>query len=119
MRALPVFQKIVEVPFPAKQAFFLSRLTKKLDAEMENFNECRKNLLLKYAMKDENGKPIIENDSVRLEQDSALQAAFQQESADLLNAEITLDIEPIPLDWLENATLTPQEMATIETFIKV
>ena len=46
------------------------------------------------------------------------EAAFQKESIDLLNTEIELAITPIKLDWLENATLTPQEMATIEPFIE-
>lgn len=116
MQSMPIFQKLVVQPFPAKQAFLLARLTKKLDEEMTNFNDCRRELILKYAQKDTNGEAIFENDSVKLMEGT--EAAFQKESVDLLNTEIELAITPIKLDWLENATLTPQEMATIEPFIE-
>ena len=36
MQSMPIFQKLVVQPFPAKQAFLLARLTKKLDEEMTN-----------------------------------------------------------------------------------
>lgn len=113
-QAIPIFQKIVSIPFPAKQAFMLNRLTKKLDAEMNEFSEFRQKIVVKFAEM-ENGKPIIEDGNFKIKEGEELK--FQQEMIGLLNTEIEIDAPTIPISWLENTILTPQEINFLEPFL--
>ena len=45
-------------------------------------------------------------------------ANFQKEINDLLYADLEVDIKPIPVDWLDDVKLTPQETLILEPFIQ-
>lgn len=115
-QAIPVFQEIITIPFPARQAYILSRLTKKLDEEMNNYSEFRQKVVMKFAEM-ENGRPVIENGNYKIRQGE--QESFQQEMIDLLNTEIKIDAQKIPISWIENTTLTPQQVNYLEPFLEI
>lgn len=110
-----VIKKLLDSPIKGRTAYKIAKLIKRLDEELALFNESRGKLLNKYAVKDENGQPIIENNGFKI----ALEHVedFNRESAELLNTSITIDAEPIVLAEIENVEFTPNEMLTIEPFI--
>ena len=111
-----VIKKLLDSPIKGRTAYKIAKLIKRLDEELALFNESRGKLLNKYAVKDENGQPIIENNGFKI----ALEHVedFNRESAELLNTSITIDSEPIILEEIENVEFTPNEMLAIEPFIK-
>lgn len=115
---VPIFQKVLTLSFPAKQAFALTRLINKLDAETVVFNTFRQETVMKFAKRDEKGNPVIENGLIVIPDEKKEQ--FQQEMLDLLNSEIEIAAEPIPSEWLENdnLSLSPQEINLIMPLLK-
>ena len=114
--ANPVFTKILQHEFTAKQSFMNSRVLRTLNTETESFNKTREEVLRKYAECDVTGEMIVENGNVKI-RDGEM-ANFQKEINDLLYADLEVDIKPIPVDWLDDVKLTPQETLILEPFIQ-
>lgn len=114
--ANPVFTKILQHEFTGKQSFMISRVLRALNTETESFNKTREEVLKKYAELDDMGEMIIENNSVKIREGEM--EAFQNEINELLYADLEVDIKPIPIEWLDNVKLTPQETLILEPFVQ-
>lgn len=114
--ANPVFTKILQHEFTAKQSFMISRLLRALNAETIAFNEVRETVLKKYAETDENGELIVSEKKAKIRDDAI--SLFQEEINELLYAKIQIDIKPIPIEWLNEVKLTPQESLILEPFVQ-
>lgn len=115
--ANPVFTKILQHEFTGKQSFMISRVLRALNAETEAFNKTREETLKKYAELDEAGEMIVTDGNVKI-RDGEMEN-FQTEINELLYAELDVDVKPIPIDWLDDVKLTPQEMLVLEPFIEM
>lgn len=115
--ANPVFTKILQHEFTGKQSFMISRVLRALNTETESFNKTREEVLRKYAETDEDGEIIISDGNVKI-RDGEMES-FQNEINELLYAELDVDVKPIPVDWLDDVKLTPQEMIVLEPFISM
>lgn len=115
--ANPVFTKILQHEFTGKQSFMISRVLRALNTETEFFNKTRKEVLKKYVETDETGEMIVFEGNVKI-RDGEMEA-FQKEINELLYAELDIDIKPIPVDWLDDVKLTPQEMLMLEPFVSM
>ena len=115
--ANPVFTKILQHEFTGKQSFMISRVLRALNTETESFNKTREEVLKKYAETDDAGEMIVSEGNVKI-RDGEMEA-FQKEINELLYAELDLDVKPIPVDWLDDVKLTPQEMIVLEPFISM
>ena len=115
--ANPVFTKILQHEFTGKQSFMISRVLRALNTETESFNKTREEVLKKYAETDDAGEMIISEGNVKI-RDGEMEA-FQKEINELLYAELDIDVKPIPVDWLDDVKLTPQEMIALEPFISM
>lgn len=115
--ANPVFTKILQHEFTGKQSFMISRVLRALNTETESFNKTREEVLKKYAETDETGEMIVSEGNVKI-RDGEMEA-FQKEINELLYAELDVDVKPIPVDWLDDVKLTPQEMIVLEPFISM
>lgn len=115
--ANPVFTKILQHEFTGKQSFMISRVLRALNTETESFNKTREEVLKKYAETDEDGEIIISDGNVKI-RDGEMES-FQNEINELLYAELDVDVKPIPVDWLDDVKLTPQEMIVLEPFISM
>ena len=112
-----ILTKILNHPFTAKQSFIISRTLRSLLIEVENFEKVREEVIKNYAEKDDNGNIIITNGQVKI-RDNRLDI-FQKEIEELLHTEINIDIKPIPLEWLNDIIITPQEMLILEPFLEI
>ena len=115
--ANPVFTKILQHEFTGKQSFMISRVLRALNTETESFNKTREEVLKKYAETDDAGEMIVSEGNVKI-RDGEMEA-FQKEINELLYAELDVDVKPIPVDWLDDVKLTPQEMIVLEPFISM
>lgn len=114
--AIPVFTKILQYEFTAKQSFMIGRALRTLNTETESFNKTREEVLRKYAECDTTGEMIVENGNAKIREGEM--ANFQNEINDLLYTDLEVDIKPIPVDWLDDVKLTPQETLILEPFIQ-
>ena len=115
--ANPIFTKILQHEFTGKQSFIIGRILKTLNNEAEMFNKTREEMLKKYAAVDEDGKIIVIDGNVKIREGEM--ANFQKEINDLLYTLLEINVNKIPLDWLENLKLTPQEMLILEPFLLI
>lgn len=114
--ASSIFTKILKHEFTGKQSFMISRILRALNTETESFNKTREEVLKKYAELDDMGEMIVENSSVKIREGEM--EAFQNEINELLYADLEVDIKPIPIEWLDNVKLTPQETLILEPFVQ-
>lgn len=89
---------------------------KAINNEISEFNAEREKLIIKYANKDENGQVITNNGSAKISDENL--KIFQNEINELISVEIEIPTNMIPLSWLEEIRLTPQEMIAIEPFVE-
>lgn len=115
--ANPIFTKILQHEFTGKQSFIIGRILKTLNNEAEMFNKTREEMLKKYAAVDEEGKIIVIDGNVKIREGEM--ANFQKEINELLYTLLEINANKIPLDWLENLKLTPQEMLILEPFLLI
>lgn len=102
----PAFQQLVKQSFSAKVAYRLSKIVRKVDQELQDFEKARVALVEKYARDvDEDGNKTVPPENISM---------FVKEVEELLNLEVDLDIPLIPLSWLEDVQLTTEQMILIE-----
>ena len=107
------FNTIMGQSFKGSLAFKIARLARELDKEMTTFNTERQKILEKYCVKDENGQlKINENGTVQIEPDKINE--FNEEFTSLLETEVEINADKLPIDSIDNFDITPQQMLTIE-----
>lgn len=117
MAAKDIFMRILSSNFTGRQAFILSRALKEIDKEIVDFNKAKDFILLKYAEKDEHDNAVTnDKNTVKIAEDKYNDV--NNELQELLYTEIEINMEPIPLEWLDNLQFTPKEMIDLEPFIK-
>lgn len=118
MAAKDIFMRILSSNFTGRQAFILSRALKEIDKEIVDFNKAKDFILLKYAEKDEHNNTVTnDKNTVKIAEDKYNDV--NNELQELLYTEIEINMEPIPLEWLDNLQFTPKEMIDLEPFIKI
>ena len=117
VNATETFNKIMQQSFKGSLAFKIARLARELDTEMKTFNEERQKIIQKYGNKDENGELIVdENGNIKF--DNANIEEINQEFSSLLETELEINADKLPMDSIDNFEITPQEMLNIEVFFE-
>lgn len=117
VNSIDIFREWANKELKSRTAFKLARLFKALDNEFTMFNETRTKIVDKYTEKDENGNPVItETNEYKLKEDQI--GAFQEEMTNLLDTEISLDVDPIQIEDIESIENTPAQMMVMEPFIE-
>jgi len=117
VNATETFNKIMQQSFKGSLAFKIARLARELDKEMQTFNEERQKIIQKYGNKDENGELIIDkNGNVKF--DNTKLEEINQEFNSLLETELEINADKLPMDSIDNFEITPQEMLNIEVFFE-
>jgi hypothetical protein len=95
-----------------KLSYSLSKMAKKINAEIKEINEVRKKLLDKYAVKE--GKRVkVEGNNIVLKNPEA----FEKDWLELMDTETEIDVWEIPFEAVEQAKLTPNEISRVEDFL--
>lgn len=98
--------KLFDKELNIKIAYKLSSLLKKLSGEVKLLEENRVKLVQKHGKKDE------ETQQVTVAPESA--EAFYKEFSELMQIEVELDFEPIPLDAFGDITLSASDILKLE-----
>jgi hypothetical protein len=100
--------KLVKLELPIKTSYKLSKILKKIGQELADLEEERVKLVKKYGDQDDEAQSIQVTDPAKYEE-------FAKEFGELLQEEITLEIDPIPIDMLgDSVTFSPAELAALE-----
>ena len=117
VNATETFNKIMQQSFKGSLAFKIARLARELDKEMQTFNSERQKIIQKYGEKDENGElKVDENGNVKFE-NSKIQE-INDDFNSLLNTELEINADKLPMDNIDAFEITPQEMLNIEVFFE-
>lgn len=117
VNATETFNKIMQQSFKGSLAFKIARLARELDKEMQTFNAERQKIIQKYGNKDENGELIIdENGNIKFDNSDLVE--INQEFNSLLETELEINADKLPMDSIDNFEITPQEMLNIEVFFE-
>lgn len=120
MNSVDVIQKLINSPTPlsAKISYQIIRIAREVESEYNLFQKSRTELIEKYAKKDENQKPILENDRYQIVPDE--QEDFTKEYNEIMGSSIELNVEPLALTdkTMEELKLTPLEWMKLEPFVK-
>ena len=113
--ASETFNTIMQQSFKGSLAFKIARLARELDKEMKTFNDERQKIIQKYGEKDENGElKADENGNVKFEIDKLDE--INEEFNALLNNQLEINAELLPMDKIDDFDITPQEMLNLEKF---
>ena len=112
-----VLNEIAKKDLKARPAYKLARVMREIDREFSLFQENRKQLISKYADKDEKGNIKYNKDgNITVEKDKI--DLFNNEIEELLNTSIQLNVDLIELNDIEDVNFTPQQMNILSLFIK-
>lgn len=105
---------------PVRITYAIQKNAKTIEAALKAYDETRKSLLEKYAKKDDEGKPIIENNEYTIENAENWNA----DMTELLTTETEVDIHKVSFDEFEKLddpkfnALTVSEMAILKFMIE-
>ena len=102
--SVSVMNKILEAQLPAAVAFQLTKLLKTLNEEVKTIEEQRVKLVTKHGETGEN-QTVTVPESKKQE--------FLKEFADLLDTEIDLNWNPLPVDKFEGLNLSTNDMLKV------
>lgn len=117
LNASETFNAIMQQSFKGSLAFKIARLARELSKETETFNEERRKILDRYCIKDENGQlKSDENGNVQVEPNKINE--FNEEFQSLLNTEVEINANKLPMDKIDDFDITPQQMLNLEKFFE-
>lgn len=101
----------------AKTAFKFSKILKQIIEEYNSYNNIRKELIERYAIKDDNGK-VIYDDKQNASISNENYQIFSKEIEDLLNTNVQITYTPLLIGEISDMEFTPAQMILLEKFIE-
>lgn len=99
MAVMPIIQKLGDAELSLKMAIDVANVVQAFSKPFEITEKKRMAIISKYAEKDENGEPIVqEGGTVHI---SDVQE-FNNEIVELMNTDLDIDCKPLDLDILAN-----------------
>ena len=100
--------RVVALELEPKTSYRVSKILRKVIAELKTLEDERQKLIKKYAVADDKGIKKVPDDKME---------EFNKDWASLLEMEVKMDIELIPLDMLEGVKLSAKEMMDLDEII--
>lgn len=101
---------------PLRLAYKISKFTDQLEKDSLFFTEKFKEIIFKYAERDENNEIILDGENVRVKSDKISEA--EKELEELNNIETSGEDIFFTLEELENLEIKPSELQGLLPFIK-
>ncbi len=113
-----VLGAISQKNLPIKVSYAIAKNIAKIEAEIKVYNKERQKLIEKYSVKDEEGKPLIEDNSIKIAPENI--ENWNRDIKELLAIENEVDIHKIQLHTLinSNCDFTPAELMLIDYMIE-
>lgn len=103
---------------PIKVSYALAKNIGKIEGELQIYNKEKQKLIDKYSIKDEEGKPLIEDNNIRIAEEYIMD--WNRDIKDLLDIESEIDIHKFHIDELvnSNCNMSPMELMLIDYMIE-
>jgi len=113
-----VLGAISQKNLPIKVSYAIAKNIAKIEAEIKVYNIERQKLIEKYSVKDKEGKPLIEDNSIKIAPENVEE--WNRDIKELLEIENEVDIHKFHISELENSncTMTPAELMLIDYMIE-
>ena len=109
-------QYILNQPVRARTAFRIANLIEAVEKENTRYNNVRNNLIKKYAIKDANNELVNNNGNFNIAPENI--DTFNEELTELLNTNITLNVDLLSDSDFEQMELSPLQMIRLKKYIK-
>ena len=109
-------QYILNQPVRARTAFRIANLIEAVEKENTRYNNVRNNLIKKYAIKDANNELVNNNGNFNIAPENI--DMFNEELTELLNTNITLNVDLLSDSDFEQMELSPLQMIRLKKYIK-
>ena len=118
-----IFNRIGEVKkkrLPVRLGFAINRNVSSLENVAMDYDKARKEILMKYCVKDENGNPVIEGDEYVLSD----RKSYGEEMTELLRIENEVQMHTVSFEEIEKCdmekfdSLTPEELDLLTFMIE-
>jgi predicted Abi (CAAX) family protease len=104
-----VLNKLLTSPLPVKVSYRLSKIIKKLNEELTQFESSRQKLFEIYGVPNGQGEIVVDEQN---------RTQFMKELNQLLAESVQLDDIKIPLDDIEDIKFSAVEIAQLEPWIQ-
>lgn len=113
-----VLGAISQKNLPIKVSYAIAKNISKIEAEIKVYNKERQKLIEKYSVKDEEGKPLIEENSIKIAPEHV--EDWNRDIKELLAIENEIDIHKFHIDELINSKcdMSPAELMLIDYMIE-
>ena len=113
-----VLGAISQKNLPIKVSYAIAKNIAKIEAEIKVYNKERQKLIEKYSVKDEEGKPLIEDNNIRIAPEHV--EDWNGDIKELLAIENEIDIHKFHIDELINSKcdMSPAELMLIDYMIE-
>ena len=103
---------------PIKVSYAIAKNIVKIESELKVYNKEKQKLIDKYSVKDEAGKPRIEDNSIKIAPDHV--EDWNKDIKELLAIENDVDIHKFHIDELinSNCDMSPAELMLIDYMIE-
>lgn len=92
---------------PIQTSLKVRRAVKAIEPEHEPLSETRQEIVQEHAKKDpDTGRPVQEDGGVALEDPDA----FSEAMAELMDGQVEVEVDPIPLEEITDAELSPRAL---------
>jgi len=105
----PSLAKILDKDMPFKLSYRLNKIASKIKGEMKHIQNTRIEMIKKFGEKDEKGNYEVKKNKIE---------AFADAWDEFAKTEITLNIEKIPVECMEQVELSGNDIASIIDFIE-
>lgn len=112
----PTLLILSQKDLPFRLSYKVSKLLDKVEKDSQFYTEKLRNIIQKYALRDENGEIVFEGDNVKIAPSSL--AAAEKELADLNDIDIEDPNIFFTLDEFEGLEIKPSELTGLLPFIK-
>ena len=101
---------IYDKPFPTKTSYQIARLAKTLSAETATFEAEKQKLIEKHS-------GVLNEDKTQYVFSTENGPGFSKDMTDLLNSEVEVSFEPLPLEAFGDVKLTPNDLSFLSSIV--
>lgn len=106
---------LYQTNMPFALSYKVARFIKAIDGEYDTAETSRKNIILRYCLRDDNNNPVVsDNGDTTICPDYI--NSYKNEMDDLINTEIDVNVEKLPNNVTEYVNIRP---SSIESFMKI
>lgn len=116
--SMEVLKELGQKSLSGRTAYQIGKILRQVENEFNLFNEARGKVIDKYCTKDENGKPIINEETNEFTFSEENLKSTIEEVNNLLDSDVSLNANKISLADLESLDFTPTQMALLDVYIE-